>query len=791
MAVSPEARSPAPPPSPTTSLWPDAALGVLIALPVAFLLSRVTPGSYRSGAAVVAFVVVLGLALRWTVTVGAAPVLWVAMAAQISDDFSHTPAARNIGGLVVLALSLAVVVLALRRWEGDRRRARDEAVARMRNERRLQALVDLAHHLASIGSRPALLAAVESQVPAAAGSDGVIVVVRDGDRVEFPAVAGHDPAAFPVQLPDEYVRSGTPALDVIRSGGPVFCATAEQLLVRYPSLADYVERSGQRAWAALPVPGLGAMVLTWREAQAFSAAQRAFLVTIANLLAASVERIDVAVRSQLQRFVAGFDAMLDGVGIHRAVRDASGNVVDFEVEYLNPSSVVDAEQRAELVGRRMSEIWPSTPTLVHYARVVETGEPFVLEDADVTSLDGPYSGVEAVSIRASRLDDERIVLVVRDVSERVRLLREVREANEMFAVAQELAHVGSWRYDFTTDHLEWSTELYRIVGVPVGSPPVRPRDGFLFGFEHPDDRGLVTAAIGRALETRGSFTFDMRLIRQSDGEIRDVSTTGIVLVDDDGAIVGVWGATQDVTDRRRAERSRRAALDALEHERAAVAALQQVILPAELPDVDGAVLSAHYAATRSDAVGGDWYDAFPTPDGHLVLAIGDVAGHGVECAALANQLRVSVRVRVRDGMEPAEILALLDSELGDGFVTCWLAVYDPLRRTLRVANAGHLPAMTVHCGVAQAVAGHTVPPLGTQRGTLAPHQDVELESGDLLVLFTDGLVERRGEDLDVGLARVAEVAPQLAGVSDPARALVEVLAADADDDVCVVTLRVL
>src|SRR5690606_18765453 len=104
------------------------------------------------------------------------------------------------------------------------------------------------------------------------------------------------------------------------------------------------------------------------------------------------------------------------------------------------------------------------------------------------------------------------------------------------------------------------------------------------------------------------------------------------------------------------------------------------------------------AATASDAVGGDWYDAFVAPDGRIVLAIGDVAGHGVECAALANQLRVSVRVRVRDGMAPGEILASLDAELDDDFATCWLATFDPASRQLRVASAGHLPAVLVRAG---------------------------------------------------------------------------------------------
>src|SRR5690606_647557 len=123
-----------------------------------------------------------------------------------------------------------------------------------------------------------------------------------------------------------------------------------------------ITTSGQAAWAVLPVRDVGVLVLTWREAQVFSAAQRAFLETVANLLSAAAERIRVVEQAQVARFVAAFDAMLDGVGIHRAVRDASGRIVDLEVEYLNPASVHVGERRPDLVGRRMSELWPQSPT---------------------------------------------------------------------------------------------------------------------------------------------------------------------------------------------------------------------------------------------------------------------------------------------------------------------------------------------------------------------------------------------------------------------------------------------
>ena len=136
----------------------------------------------------------------------------------------------------------------------------------------------------------------------------------------------------------------------------------------------------------------------------------------------------------------------------------------------------------------------------------------------------------------------------------------------------------------------------------------------------------------------------MRIIRQSDGDVRDTTTSGIVLTDETGAISAIWGATQDVTERRRAEKVRREMVSQLVQQRLVVAELQQVLLPTEMPEMPGATLNAHYrAANIEEVVGGDWYDAFTGPDGRIFMVVGDVAGHGIGCATLANQLRVSIQ----------------------------------------------------------------------------------------------------------------------------------------------------
>jgi PAS domain S-box-containing protein len=383
-----------------------------------------------------------------------------------------------------------------------------------------------------------------------------------------------------------------------------------------------------------------------------------------------------------------------------------------------------------------------------------------------------------------------MVVVVRDVSERAALLREIQDANQGFAVAQELARVGNWRYDFGTDRLEWSDELYRICGMQRGDVLPRPADGGLFEFEYPEDRGRVQAAITEAVMERAPFSFDVRIVRRSDGEVRDTVTSGVVLTDDRNEITAIWGATQDVTERRRAEQMRREMVSQLVRTRMVVSELQQVLLPAEMPEVAGASLTAHYrAATIEEVVGGDWYDAFDGPDGRIYMVIGDVAGHGIGCATLANQLRIAIQVRVNDGRRLGDILDVVDEEMADDFATCWLGAFDPESRTLSVANAGHLPAVLYRGGRCEFVAEHTRPPLGSGENGAAEVQ-VHLEPGDVIVAFTDGLVERRGEPLGIGLDRLCKVLAEVGDGEDVGLALVARLAADSEDDVCVMTLRV-
>ncbi len=186
--------------------------------------------------------------------------------------------------------------------------------------------------------------------------------------------------------------------------------------------------------------------------------------------------------------------------------------------------------------------------------------------------------------------------------------------------------------------------------------------------------------------------------------------------------------------------------------------LQRSLLPRDLPRVPGVVAAARYLPGTSGAfVGGDWYQGVRVGEG-LVLAMGDVMGHGMRSAARMGQLRAIVATLAIEGHPPAELLTrlaqnvdvLLDLELA----TLLVAHLEPARDRLVLASAGHPPPLLVRPGEpAGYLDVEPGPPLGAPGGTY--HEiEVPLRAGDVLVLYTDGLVENRDESLDEGLEKL-------------------------------------
>ena len=203
-------------------------------------------------------------------------------------------------------------------------------------------------------------------------------------------------------------------------------------------------------------------------------------------------------------------------------------------------------------------------------------------------------------------------------------------------------------------------------------------------------------------------------------------------------------------------------------ERNKVAAIfQRSVLPTVLPEVPGLDMATRYlpAATEA-AIGGDWYDVVPYGSG-VGLAIGDVVGHGVDAVALMGRLRTATRAFTIESASPAEIAVRLarflhfeDPSSMATFLYCRL---DPERGEVTMVNAGHPPPLLIHPdGTHEFIEGDHGPPLGVGLPPVYAQTEFTLEIGALLLLYTDGLIERRRESLR---ARQAELA--IAAVNGP------------------------
>ncbi|MFG3021723.1 PP2C family protein-serine/threonine phosphatase [Streptomyces sp. NPDC048254] len=234
-------------------------------------------------------------------------------------------------------------------------------------------------------------------------------------------------------------------------------------------------------------------------------------------------------------------------------------------------------------------------------------------------------------------------------------------------------------------------------------------------------------------------------------------------------------------------------------ERQVAVTLQEAML--QSPDLahhqDVAV--RYLPATGSLNVCGDWYDVVDLPDGRFAVAVGDVVGHGLEAAAVMGMLRSALSAAIRALERPALALEALGlyarSVEGALNTTIVKAMVDPRSHLIVYSNAGHPPAILVHPdGDCELLDQATDPPLGARlQHVPRPQADVSYTPGETLVLYTDGLIERRGEDIDAGLKRLTDSLGRCATLAPEALAdalLARLgLAGGARDDIALVVVR--
>jgi phosphoserine phosphatase RsbU/P len=196
-------------------------------------------------------------------------------------------------------------------------------------------------------------------------------------------------------------------------------------------------------------------------------------------------------------------------------------------------------------------------------------------------------------------------------------------------------------------------------------------------------------------------------------------------------------------------------------ERAATGLLERSLLPAKLPNCRGLNFATRYVPAEEKRVGGDWYDLFTLPSGQIWIVVGDVAGHGLQAAVVMGRIRSALRAYTLLEAPPEVVLDLVDRkvhhfEMGT-IATVACAVINPTYDTMTVALAGHPPPVIAMPGRPASLAEIEVsPPVGTNFAPQRRSSTIALVPDTVIAFYTDGLIERRGESVDVGFKRLLD-----------------------------------
>jgi PAS domain S-box-containing protein len=468
------------------------------------------------------------------------------------------------------------------------------------------------------------------------------------------------------------------------------------------------------------------------------------------------------------------------VGLEKALADPPDLVLtDVMMPRLDGFGLLDA--------LRSDPATVGVPVVMLSARAGEEGTAEGLEAGADDYLAKPFSARELLARVRSNLELDRVR----------RTRDELERSRGLLSQAQRLARVGSWEIDLADEAISGSEEYFRLLGVEADELRHGGVEAAL-RYVHPADVPLVAGAIEAS---RGGVPLRMEFrIQPREGGQRLVQARGELYRDAAGNPAFLRGSLQDVTEQREAEQEVAAAAavrEAAAREHTIADELQRSLLPSTSFNPDHLEVATYYnAGVEGTQVGGDWYDVIELGAGRTALVIGDVMGRGVRAAAVMGQLRSATRAYARLDLPPADVLEFLDSvvrDLGeDQIVTVVYAVYDPADRSLTHAIAGHLPPLLAVPGEpVRRLTATPGPPLGTGPFTLEEQVTI-LPLGSTVALFTDGLVERRDRDLEVGLEQLAAALQGLDGdLERVPGVLVDALLPDGqDDDVAVLVARV-
>ncbi|MFC7533788.1 PP2C family protein-serine/threonine phosphatase [Actinoplanes sp. GCM10030250] len=496
---------------------------------------------------------------------------------------------------------------------------------------------------------------------------------------------------------------------------------------------------------------------------------------------------EAAVRELLAAIPAGCTWLLP-------VHSPTGDVVDFRIAATSDQIRDIYGRGSQRVDGRLSELYPSMvggKLWGMYGEVLRSGVP------------GRLSEFRYEESRAGVVAESRFEVSVHRVLGGLLVWWQRRdESQRRLEHTEALGSLGWSEYDLTDGSTAWSPGMYRIFGRDPGTGPltrVEQARAML-----PEDRGIAETA-WQTLDS--GATSDVTVRFRIGDEVKHLRILSDVARDAAGKPVKIYGVVQDVTSRvdsrteieSLSDKLRSREMTALAEHRLA-GQLQNMIQPVpaeEFPLAGLEAMVSYLPAGSALQVGGDWYHAETLPDGLVILAIGDVAGHGLEAASGMAHLRFALVAWLSIGIRaPDELLRhmnRLSVQLGITG-TALIAVHDPRTRRLTWARAGHLPPLLARAGVSSELDRPPGLLLGAEPDETFPVAEAALSPGDLVLFYTDGLVERRSPDL---FARAAEVRTHLSTISadpgpDPLPRLQRLLHAPSPhDDTCTLTIHVI
>ena len=479
---------------------------------------------------------------------------------------------------------------------------------------------------------------------------------------------------------------------------------------------------------------------------------------------------------------------------------AAGELVVAAANAAVADLLVPVPDERRLPGRPVAELMPwarGSGLLDALREVLETGNPLRIHEHGYEDESEPGGRVRprSVSVGAVRIEPGLLLVT----------LRPNRGSAGTDPVWEEklhrLAGTGPWEWDVRSGTVHWYAQALAVLGSglppgprPAGQPPYTV---------HQDDAAEHAAFLAALSRHARPGHVEVRVLQPA-RTVRHIRFGGEPACDAAGEVVRVYGSVQDVTDRRRTQTAleiaqvqlaaRRSRADS---ERQLAGLLQQVIMPTGpgpgvLPGIE--LATRYRPASAAAGVGGDWYGVTRLADDRLLLHVGDVAGHGFPAATAMARLYHALHGLSVTGSGSAQLLHWLNKltcELPEFTIaSACCAVYDPAGRVLNLASAGHPNPVLVRGGRATTVAKPQGGMLGVDPDGVFEQTEHVIEPGDVLLLYTDGLIERRRHTPEDNIASLLEHAARpTRDLEAYADRILRRVRSDTDDDACLLAVR--